>query len=205
MSEISRRLPDEIFEITDADREAEAKLPSGYIPERWLRIETAEVQRMREALETVLQERTQGWAEEELGARAGILQRHWDADMLPPSFPGGPHALQRWLNFYESLNRVVDLKTDETLVPDKDERISFSSGAFDKGGVILNWLRDKVQASLGENNQFTEAQLRECFTNVSQQQLHVLSQEIAKSGLTIFPETFHERLVKLVEENSEQK
>lgn len=190
MPELYRRLPDQLFEISDTDREAEAQLSSGRIPERWMKIEALEVERMTQELAEVLQERAEKMSQEELQVRLNTLQRHWDELMLSPSFPGGPYALRQHLNFYELLPRVIDIKADEALVPDKDERISFSSLAFDKGMIILSWLRERVQNALAEDDRLREAQLKKFFNNVSQRQLNQLTQEIAQSGLTLLPEPF---------------
>ncbi len=198
MSEVIKRLPDELFQINDTDKQIEAQISSGYIPERWLRIETEESKRRKETLEIALQNRISTWTEKKLGVRAEMLEKHWDSEMLPPSFPGGPYAIHSWLNFYEFLPRIINIKVDAGLVPDKDVRITFSSGAFNNEGVILDLLKDKVQATLGKENQLTKVQLRDCFTNISQAQLNILSKEIVKSGLTIFSETFHERFIRLV-------
>lgn len=177
----------------------------GFIPERWMQIEAAETQRMRSGMEQALQERMKDWKEGEVEQRQATVRRYFGDLMQPPSFEGGPYAAERWLNLYEMLPRVIDIKQNEEVVPDLDGRVPFSSLGLEKRAIIGRWLIDKVQAALPEDQRLTDTHRNDCFTNVTEQQLSTVVDQIARSGLTLMPESPKEHWAKIVAESRIQK
>ncbi len=180
-------------------------IEKGFIPERWLQIEAAETQRMSAGLESALQDRKKDWKEAEIPQRQATVRRYFGELMLPPSFQDGPYAANQWLNLYEMLPRIIDMKQDESIVPDVDGRVPFSSLGLEKGMIIKHWLIDRVQGALPKNQQLTDAHLRDCFTNVTEQQLTAVIDQIAQSGLTLKPESPKEHWARIVAGSKPQK
>ena len=177
----------------------------GFIPDRWMQIEAAETQRMQAGMEQALQERMKDWKEGDIEQRRATVRRYFGDLMQPPSFEGGSYAAERWLNLYEMLPRVIDIKQDEVVVPDVDGRVPFSSLGLEKRAIIDHWLVGKVQAALPEDQRLTDVHRNDCFTNVSEQQLSTIVDQIAKSGLTLMPESPKEHWARIVAESRPQK
>jgi hypothetical protein len=197
MSEESQNLPGTLF-IEDP---AEKDLKPGYIPERWIKIEEAQVAVWQSALEKQISERQQKQTEEERISRETLIQHHLDEYFLPPSFDNGPYANTWHRNLNEILNRIIDLDAESQNLPEKDERISFSGGKLEKRYAILDWLRKKIFTSLPEGQEFTEQQIDDMFNNITQEQMNVLRQEIINSGLLIQEKTSQERWQQAIEDN----
>jgi hypothetical protein len=66
--------------------ETEKDLPSGHIPERWMKIEDSQVAVWHQALEQQVAERQGRQTEEEAGARTTLIQHLLDEYFLEPSF-----------------------------------------------------------------------------------------------------------------------
>jgi hypothetical protein len=177
----------------------------GLIPDRWLQIEAVETERLQTSMEETLQERVKNWKEGEIDRRRTTVREYFGDLMHAPSFQGGPYAADRWLNMYEMLPRIIDIKQDEVIVPDVDNRVPFSSLGLEKQAIIKHWLVDRIQGVLPEEQKLTEVHLRDCFTNVTEQQLTAVIDQIARSGLTLMPESPKEHWQRIVAESSSQK
>lgn len=176
----------------------------GFIPERWMQIEAAETQRMRSGMEQALQERMKNWKEGDVEQRQATVRRYFGDLMQPPSFEGGPYAAVRWLNLQEMLPRVIDIK-QEGVVPYVDGRVPFSSLQLEKRSIIVRWLIDKVQAALPKDQTLTDTHINDCFTNVTEQQLSAVVDQIAKSGLALMPESPKEHWERIVAESENRR
>jgi len=176
----------------------------GYIPERWIKIEGLERTRMQAALETALQERLKKVKPEEIEQRKQTVRRYFSELMEPPSFENGPYAAARWLSLFEMMRRVVDLERDSGLVPDVDPWVSFHSNKLEKRAIINDLLAGRIQGTLGEEKAFSKQQLYDCFTNVSQEQLNAVTDQLALSGLTILPESPTEHWARLTRETKQR-
>ncbi|MBU0974456.1 DUF2087 domain-containing protein [Patescibacteria group bacterium] len=197
MMKKSRELPPELF-IEDPK---EKDLKPGYVPERWLNIENAQVAVWQQALEENISERKSEETEDALREREELIQHHLDEYFLPPSFENGPYANSWHRNLNEILNRIIDLEAESENLPEKDERITFSGGKLEKRFAILDWLRKKIFASLPEGAEFTEKQIEDMFNNISQEQMSILRQELINSGLLIQAKTSQERWIQTIEDN----
>lgn len=201
MVEESRPQLDDFLHPTPEQLQQEKDLgQKGYIPERWLKIEELEQTRIQAALETALQERLKKLKPEEIEQRKQTVKRYFSELMEPPSFENGSYAAARWLNLFEMMRRIIDQEQDSTLVPDVDPRVPFSSLQLDKDAIIQNMLRTRIQDVLGKEKALSKPQLNDCFTNISQEQLDVVADQIALSGLTIFPESPNEHWASIARE-----
>lgn len=198
MSEQNKELNNLLNPTSAQLREEYEMAQQGLMPERWLQIEAAETQRMYTAMEQALQERMKNWTEGEFLQRQAKLRIYFGDLMQPPSFAVGPYAAERWMNLYEMLPRIIDIKQDEAIVPDVDGRVLFSSLGLDKRTIIGHWLVNKVQAALPKDERLTDAHLNYCFTNVTEIQLTILIDQIAQSGLTLMSESPMEHWRKIV-------
>ncbi len=187
----------------ELEREREMGM-KGFIPERWLEIERIEMRRMQAGMEEALRKRLDEMEEGAIEQRQATVQRYFRDLMLDPSFKGGPYAAAQWLNLHEMFRRIIDKRQDENIIPSADERISFKSFALDKDAIIDLWLVEKIQAALSEAEKLTEYQIKDCFTNVSEQQLNVVIDQIAKSGLTLKPESPKEFWRRMSKKESNQ-
>lgn len=179
-------------------------LPKGMIPERWIQIENVETLRITTRLGQALEDRKKSWPENELKTRQETTTRYFKDLMLEPSFEGGPYASEQWLNVFEMIPRIVDIKQDESIVPDVDGRVPFKSLGLDKDMIISKWLINQIQASLPDGEKLRDKQLSDCFTNVSPVQLNTVVEQIAKSGLTLLPESPKEHWARIVNETTTQ-
>jgi hypothetical protein len=98
----------------------------------------------------------------------------------------------------EVLNRIIDDKNESATLPEKDERIIFSSGKLEKRSAVLGWLKEKIIISVPEGSEFTNNQINDMFNNIKQEQMATLVQQIVDSGLLIQTLTHKEKWEKAI-------
>ena len=212
MSEEGNPQLNELIKITPEEQQREDEVTrKGHIPERWYQIKNIESTRIREGLEAALEERKKAWTEQDFGERKQTAQRYIEEQLLPSTWhqesheaPHSNYAAAHWRNFFEVSDRVVDRKQDEELISGVDPRVPFYSRCLEKQEVINELLADKIQATLG-GQALTEDQLFDCFTNISPEQLDVISDQIARSGLTLRPESPKEHWERIARESRSRK
>lgn len=176
--------PDESLLKTEAELKRK-----GFIPERWQQIEQIEALRITTRMGQSLHERKQNWSETEIVQRRDTVARYFKDLMLEPSFEGGSYASERWLNLFEMIPRIIDMKADENIVPDVDGRVPFKSLGLEKSMIIGKWLINQIQSTLADEQKLSDNQLNDCFTNITPNQLNTVVEQIAQSGLTLLPES----------------
>lgn len=192
---------DELLTPTPAQAaEEEATKYTGIIPDRYRKIENFESVRMRRGLEAALRQKAEVMTDDEIEERRKTADRYMQEQLIPPSVENGPYAAAHWRSLYEMADRVVNRDEAAKHVPDVDPRISFSSSSLERRAIVDSLLIGRIQGALGEDA-LTRDQLRNCFTNVSQRQLDVVTGEIARSGLPLFPESPKEHWARIVREN----
>lgn len=139
--------------------------------------EAREAQSAPSSFENVLAERAK---REDIERRKLAIRRIFNINMLLLPTEAGLYVSERKindLNLFEIFSRILAIDTDEELVksvPDQDKR-----------DVVFRWLIDRIQGALPEGQKLTYAHLNDCFTNVSEEQLTAVIDQIALSGLTI--------------------